>query len=206
MIGFPPRRGRAAHDAARGALRGAAARARADADRLPRRELPRPARLAEVVVKARDGATLTRTDRPVHERERRAARVPEGPAERPAATSRTATLAVDPGTTRGDPTPALRTGTVDRRRARGGRQRDRVRVADLARRPRAPASIALSLLIALFWGAAHALTPGHGKTIVAAYMVGSRGTACHALLLGLTVTFTHTIGVFALGLVTLGLS
>ena len=69
-----------------------------------------------------------------------------------------------------------------------------------------PGIVLLSLLIALFWGAAHALTPGHGKTIVAAYMVGTRGTAWHAVLLGLTVTFTHTIGVFALGLVTLALS
>ena len=60
-----------------------------------------------------------------------------------------------------------------------------------------------SLLLALFWGAAHALSPGHGKTLVAAYLVGSRGTPRHALLLGLTVTVTHTAGVFALGLVTL---
>jgi len=66
--------------------------------------------------------------------------------------------------------------------------------------------VLLSLAIALFWGAAHALSPGHGKSIVAAYLVGSRGTARHAVLLGLTVTVTHTIGVFALGLVTLGLS
>jgi ABC-type nickel/cobalt efflux system permease component RcnA len=66
--------------------------------------------------------------------------------------------------------------------------------------------IALSLLIAMFWGAAHALSPGHGKSIVAAYLVGSRGTARHAVFLGLTVTVTHTIGVFALGLVTLSLS
>jgi nickel/cobalt transporter (NicO) family protein len=66
--------------------------------------------------------------------------------------------------------------------------------------------ILLSLLIAAFWGAAHALSPGHGKAIVAAYLVGSRGTPRHALLLGLTVTVTHTAGVFALGLVTLGLS
>ncbi len=64
----------------------------------------------------------------------------------------------------------------------------------------------LSLLIALFWGAVHAFSPGHGKSIVAAYLVGSRGTARHAALLGLTVTVTHTIGVFALGLVTLALS
>jgi ABC-type nickel/cobalt efflux system permease component RcnA len=67
-------------------------------------------------------------------------------------------------------------------------------------------AIMLSLLIAAFWGAAHALSPGHGKAMVAAYLVGSRGTPRHALLLGLTVTVTHTAGVFALGLVTLGLS
>jgi nickel/cobalt exporter len=67
-------------------------------------------------------------------------------------------------------------------------------------------AILLSLLVAAFWGAAHALSPGHGKAMVAAYLVGSRGTPRHALLLGLTVTVTHTAGVFALGLVTLGLS
>jgi nickel/cobalt transporter (NicO) family protein len=66
--------------------------------------------------------------------------------------------------------------------------------------------VLLSLALALFWGAAHALTPGHGKAIVAAYMVGTRGRARHAFLLGGIVTVTHTIGVFALGLVTLGLS
>jgi nickel/cobalt transporter (NicO) family protein len=66
--------------------------------------------------------------------------------------------------------------------------------------------ILASLGAALFWGAAHALSPGHGKTIVTAYLVGRRGTARHAALLGLIVTITHTIGVFALGLVTLGLS
>jgi ABC-type nickel/cobalt efflux system permease component RcnA len=66
--------------------------------------------------------------------------------------------------------------------------------------------VLLSLVLALFWGAAHALSPGHGKAIVAAYLVGTRGTARHAALLGLVVTVTHTIGVFALGLVTLALS
>src|SRR5439155_478464 len=59
---------------------------------------------------------------------------------------------------------------------------------------------------ALFWGAAHALSPGHGKTIVAAYLVGRRGSVRDAAALGLIVTVTHTIGVFALGLVTLLLS
>ncbi|HEY7270748.1 MAG TPA: hypothetical protein VH951_13065, partial [Dehalococcoidia bacterium] len=66
-----------------------------------------------------------------------------------------------------------------------------------------PAFVALSLLAAIAWGAAHALGPGHGKTIVGAYLVGSRGTARHALALGLTVTVTHTSSVVALGLVTL---
>ncbi|HUS16897.1 MAG TPA: high-affinity nickel-transporter [Chloroflexia bacterium] len=59
--------------------------------------------------------------------------------------------------------------------------------------------IMLSLVLAFGWGAAHALSPGHGKTVVAAYLVGSRGTAMHAALLGLTVTISHTIGVFVLG-------
>ncbi len=63
-----------------------------------------------------------------------------------------------------------------------------------------------SLAVALFWGAAHALSPGHGKTIITAYLVGQRGTPRHAALLGLIVTVTHTIGVFALGSVTLLLS
>ena len=66
--------------------------------------------------------------------------------------------------------------------------------------------ILASLGAALFWGAAHALSPGHGKTIVTAYLVGRRGTVRHAGLLGLIVTITHTIGVFTLGLVTLALS
>lgn len=55
-------------------------------------------------------------------------------------------------------------------------------------------------------GAVHALSPGHGKTIVAAYLVGSRGTPKHAAILGGLVTFTHTISVFLLGFVTLFLS
>jgi len=69
------------------------------------------------------------------------------------------------------------------------------------------AGLSLLLLAAAFgWGAVHALSPGHGKAMVAAYLVGTRGTARHAVALGLTVTVTHTIGVFALGVVTLGLS
>jgi ABC-type nickel/cobalt efflux system permease component RcnA len=66
-----------------------------------------------------------------------------------------------------------------------------------------PSAIILALMGAFVWGAGHALTPGHGKTIVAAYLVGSRGTVRHALFLGLTTTITHTAGVFILGFLTL---
>ena len=58
-------------------------------------------------------------------------------------------------------------------------------------------------LIAAGLGAFHALEPGHGKTIVAAYLVGSQGTAMHACLLGLIVTASHTAGVYLLGVITL---
>jgi ABC-type nickel/cobalt efflux system permease component RcnA len=61
----------------------------------------------------------------------------------------------------------------------------------------------LALLGALLLGAVHALSPGHGKTIVGAYLIGSRGTPRHAVFLGVTVTVTHTLGVFALGFATL---
>jgi ABC-type nickel/cobalt efflux system permease component RcnA len=66
--------------------------------------------------------------------------------------------------------------------------------------------LVLLLLAAFGWGALHALSPGHGKSMVAAYLVGTKGTAKHALALGVTVTATHTAGVFALGFVTLALS
>jgi nickel/cobalt exporter len=86
------------------------------------------------------------------------------------------------------------------------------RVADtgftrlISERRLSPLVILAALAAALFWGATHALSPGHGKTIVAAYLVGRRGSIRDAATLGLIVTVTHTIGVFALGLVTLLLS
>jgi ABC-type nickel/cobalt efflux system permease component RcnA len=61
----------------------------------------------------------------------------------------------------------------------------------------------MGALIAFGLGALHALEPGHGKTVVAAYLVGSRGTARHAALLGIIVTASHTAGVFTLGAITL---
>jgi ABC-type nickel/cobalt efflux system permease component RcnA len=61
----------------------------------------------------------------------------------------------------------------------------------------------IGLAVAFAFGALHAKSPGHGKTMVAAYLVGSRGTMKQAAFLGSMVTLTHTISVFILGLVTL---
>ncbi len=66
-----------------------------------------------------------------------------------------------------------------------------------------PTVLVLSLLTAIALGAAHALTPGHGKTVMAAYLVGTRGTSRQALGLGLTVTASHTLGVLGLAAVIL---
>ena len=62
------------------------------------------------------------------------------------------------------------------------------------------------VVVAFTLGAIHALSPGHGKTVVAAYLVGTRGTPIHAAFLGGMVTFTHTVTVFVLGFATLFLS
>jgi ABC-type nickel/cobalt efflux system permease component RcnA len=66
-----------------------------------------------------------------------------------------------------------------------------------------PTALLVALAIALMLGSLHALTPGHGKTLVAAYLVGSRGTVKHAVALGAIVTFTHTSSVIAIGLIAL---
>jgi nickel/cobalt transporter (NicO) family protein len=117
-----------------------------------------------------------------------------------------ATFTIEPG----DGTPVSRSETAAdaavrvREQTNGGRATDRV--ANLITREQTAPVFIVSLLLAFGWGAVHALSPGHGKTVVAAYLVGARGTARHAAFLGLTVTLTHTAGVFALGLVTLYLS
>lgn len=61
----------------------------------------------------------------------------------------------------------------------------------------------VALGVSFLAGAAHALSPGHGKAVVAAYLAGSRGTIGDAVYLGAVVTITHTAGVFALGLIAL---
>ena len=110
---------------------------------------------------------------------------------------RSASFAVSPGT-----------GTVDAPdAARGGGDDGDHGFADLFADAAAGKGVLLLLLLSAFaWGALHALSPGHGKAMVAAYLVGTRGTPRHAVALGATVTVTHTIGVFALGAVALALS
>ncbi|GAB4453257.1 MAG: hypothetical protein Kow0031_35540 [Anaerolineae bacterium] len=63
--------------------------------------------------------------------------------------------------------------------------------------------VGVVLLASVALGGLHALTPGHGKTLVAAYLIGSRGTVQHAVFLGGIVTFTHTASVIVIGLLAL---
>ncbi|MEQ8962297.1 MAG: sulfite exporter TauE/SafE family protein [Coleofasciculus sp. C2-GNP5-27] len=64
-------------------------------------------------------------------------------------------------------------------------------------------TIVIGIAIAFGFGAVHALSPGHGKTLVSAYFIGSQGTPQQAVLLGLTITFTHTLSIFLLGIIAL---
>jgi ABC-type nickel/cobalt efflux system permease component RcnA len=66
----------------------------------------------------------------------------------------------------------------------------------------APHGFVVLMALATLFGAAHALTPGHGKTLVAAYLVGERGTVWHAIVLGVTTTIAHmgTVLLVAVGL------
>jgi nickel/cobalt transporter (NicO) family protein len=60
--------------------------------------------------------------------------------------------------------------------------------------------LAMLMLLALIHGAGHSLMPGHGKTAVAAYLVGDRGTPWHAVLLGIVTTLTHTSAAIGIAL------
>jgi nickel/cobalt transporter (NicO) family protein len=172
--------------------------ARGPASRLELRDRNYPSRLGwrEIVVRARDGAELRAASVPDKSASNELRAYPDDQLSEPLDV-RQATAEFALGDSRAAP-PRL-AGAPDIERAGNGFE-------SLVDGELTAGVIAVSLLVALFWGAAHALTPGHGKAIVAAYLVGTRGTARHALLLGLVVTVTHTLGVFALGLVTLSLS
>jgi nickel/cobalt transporter (NicO) family protein len=121
-------------------------------------------------------------------------------------------LAARPGTTAPDASVSANSTSTHVRRAddAGGSKesrwiaRETRSLVDAISGPRLEPRIAiLALLGAMLLGAVHALSPGHGKTIVGAYLIGSRGTPRHAVFLGTTVTITHTLGVFVLGFATL---
>jgi nickel/cobalt transporter (NicO) family protein len=118
---------------------------------------------------------------------------------------REATARIKPGDVAGPPPELSSKGQLDSP-VRVAAQSESGFAALISRDSLSLGVILVSLLVAMFWGAVHALSPGHGKAIVAAYLIGARGTPRHALYLGLIVTVTHTLGVFALGLVTLALS
>ena len=69
-----------------------------------------------------------------------------------------------------------------------------------------PLGILASLAVAFGLGVVHALSPGHGKTIMAAYLVGTKGSSRQAIGLGMAVTVSHTLGVLALAGITLAAS
>ncbi|MGH2474012.1 MAG: nickel/cobalt transporter [Candidatus Limnocylindrales bacterium] len=83
----------------------------------------------------------------------------------------------------------------------GGELPEIFRQADLT-----PIVLLLALVTAAGLGAGHALTPGHGKTLMAAYLVGTRGTPRHALGLGLSVSLSHTVGILILAAIVVGAS
>ncbi len=151
----------------------------------------------EVTLAARDGARVLDSDVPARSESRALLAYPDDLLRSPPAVS-AATAVVDPGESPGAP-PSL--AEVPQAVHTGGGFESLLEQGDLS-----VGVLLLSFLIAAFWGAAHALTPGHGKAMVAAYLVGTKGTPRHAFLLGGTVTIAHTAGVFALGFVTLGLS
>jgi nickel/cobalt transporter (NicO) family protein len=150
----------------------------------------------KAVVAAPGEGTAVRSSAPAGDPTNGLRRYPEDLLESPS-DLRSASLTVSPGG-----------GTVEAPDAARGAEDDGEHgFADLFADAAAGKGVLILLLLSAFaWGALHALSPGHGKAMVAAYLVGTRGTPRHAVALGATVTVTHTIGVFALGAVALALS
>jgi nickel/cobalt exporter len=151
----------------------------------------------EIVVTARDGAHIAQTSALATSRSDELRAYPQSLLRSPLG-MRSATVEYTPGSS---PAPTPEIGVAPAPEHRNGGFESLIQRGNLSL-----GVILLSLLIAAFWGSVHALTPGHGKALVAGYLVGTRGKPRHAFLLGATVTVTHTAGVFALGLVTLLLS
>jgi nickel/cobalt exporter len=161
------------------------------------RALPGRIGWREVTVSARDGASIANSSAPSTSESHALREYPKDLLRSPLDVS-SATATIEAGKEPGTP-PTLDAVPAEEHDARGFEAL--IEQGDLSF-----GILALSLLIAAFWGAAHALTPGHGKALVAAYLVGTKGAPRHAFMLGGTVTIAHTAGVFAIGIVTLALS
>ncbi|GAB1693267.1 nickel/cobalt transporter [Krasilnikovia sp. M28-CT-15] len=144
-----------------------------------------------------DRYTLAASDVPT---DSRSARLTAYPAGAPTSDVRTATLTVRPGGAAAPPAPFTAVG--DHGAQARGVDRLTSWFTDLIGRPQLTVGVGvLGFLIAVVLGGAHAVAPGHGKTIMAAYLVGARGRLVHALTVAVSVAATHTVGVLTLGIV-----
>jgi nickel/cobalt exporter len=143
------------------------------------------------VTAAGDGATIVRSDVPT---ESSSLRLRSYPKNVRLSNVRSATVEFRPG---GAPLRAPSTdGTATR--ASGGL------LAGFASRPDLSAGlVALMIAAAIAVGAIHALGPGHGKSLIGAYLVGSGGTIRQAVAVGAAVSVMHTASVLGLGLLVL---
>jgi ABC-type nickel/cobalt efflux system permease component RcnA len=159
----------------------------------------------EIVVRAGDGVTVLASSAPAQDRSRALSDYPTDLLDSPpqdvsALVTFSRETVVVAGAARGEDPPRPPPTLQPSRRAGAGL------TSRLLPSPGSPGLLLVALGIAAGLGAFHALEPGHGKTMVAAYLVGSRGTAWHAVVLGLVVTGSHTLAVYALGAVTLSAS
>lgn len=150
----------------------------------------------EVTVVAGDGVALLSSDAPGESRSAFLTLYPEA-SSAPASRTTTAAFSFAPGVGERAPETAAVALAAAASPIGGGFG------SILDGRPLTLTVVLVMLLVAMGFGAVHALEPGHGKTIVAAYFVGANGRAAHAALLGLIVAGTHSVGVLAIGAITL---
>jgi ABC-type nickel/cobalt efflux system permease component RcnA len=155
----------------------------------------------EIIADGADGVVLAGSSVPRHDRSAALRAYPTDALATPPQVTEARFRFAPGGVAAPAPAPA-----PDGARVGAGRFADRLTELVARREPLGARVVLASLMIAAALGALHALGPGHGKTIVGAYLVGSRGTTRHALLLGLVVTVTHTAGVYLLGLAVLSAS
>jgi nickel/cobalt exporter len=147
-----------------------------------------------------DGVTLAASDVPAASPSGRLTRYPAGLLNSPPAVHQ-ATVRFAPGGPRLDATgPAAVPGTGPAGAPGGIDRPARALTRLVAERSETAGGLLLAVVLAAALGALHAASPGHGKTVMAAYLVGLRGTLRDAAVIGGTVTLTHTAGVLALGL------